>query len=128
MSHPNLSAGFSAIELLITLFVGAAFIGAGYQLYSISLKDGNDARLRAQASSIAYSNLRTASPKATNPCSAQSFSGTVPANSGLTNPTASIGITCPYGTSSSVSKISVTLTYGSGSQLEVTHALYVSAQ
>lgn len=120
--------GFSAVELLITLFVGAAFIGAGYQLYGISIKDGSDARLRAQASSIAYSTLRTYSAKATNPCTNQTPTATVPAGSGLANPAIAVSITCPYGTSASVSQISVVVTYGTTTQSEVTHALYVSVQ
>ena len=66
MTNTTSQAGFSAVELLITLFIAVAFIGAGYQLYAIIIKDGSEASLRAKANTIAYENLRTYSAKTTN--------------------------------------------------------------
>jgi Tfp pilus assembly protein PilV len=120
-------AGFSAVELLITLFIGVAFIGAGYQLYGVAVKDGRDARQRAQASSIAYSQLRTSAATVTNPCTASSSNISVPAGSGLTNTAMTAAIACPYGAASSVSSITVTLSYGTDSpQKQVSHAIYAT--
>jgi Tfp pilus assembly protein PilV len=121
--------GFSAVELMITLFIGVAFIGSGYQLYGIAITDGRDARLRTQASSIAYSQMRTTAASVTNPCTTSTPTTPMPANSGLVNSNMTTTITCPYGTTSSVSAVTVTLTYGNDSpQKQVTHALYVSTQ
>lgn len=121
-------SGFSAVELLITLFIAAAFIGTGYQLYSIIIKDGGNARTRTKAATIAYDNLRRYSATTSDPCvatSSPSPTPAIPSNSGLTNPAISVVISCPFGASSPTSKIQVTVTYGSP-QEEVTHALFVN--
>lgn len=126
--HPRQS-GFSAVELLITLFVAAAFIVTGYQLYSIIIKGGAEARMRAQASSIAYDNLRRYTPQATKPCAAitPSPTPTIPSGSGLTNASITVTFSCPYSsTAPAISKVQVSVKYGSPQQ-EVIHAIYVSA-
>jgi Tfp pilus assembly protein PilE len=119
--------GFSAVELLITLFVGAAFIATGYQVYSLIIQNSGDARVRAKASSIAYDTLRTYSPQATTPCSVvtPTPTPTIPANSGLSHATIAVSISCPYGTQSPTSKVQVTLTF-SDPQQEIVHATYVT--
>lgn len=118
--------GFSAVELLITLFVAVAFIGTGYQLYSIIINDGGAARMRARASNIAYDNLRRYASQATSPCTTFTPTPTpnIPANSGLSSAAISVVPTCPYG-SSTTTKIQVTVTYGTPQQ-GVVHALYVT--
>lgn len=122
-------AGFSAIELLITLFIAAAFIAAGYQLYSIIIKNGGDARQETIANNIAYDMLRRYSadiPPKCNPSKTASPAPSLPAGNGLSNPQ---GVTviyaCPYGSTSTVSKVTVTITYGTP-QKEVVHAIYAS--
>ncbi|HEV7952129.1 MAG TPA: hypothetical protein VGO98_02035 [Candidatus Saccharimonadales bacterium] len=125
-SHESQS-GFSAAELLISLFIAVAFISAGYQLYSVIVKDGSEARLRAKANDIAYDNLRSYSPQATTPCTDVTPSPTpaLPNPSGLSNADITVTINCPYGPSDlSVSKVTVTVRY-SNPQQEVTHAVFV---
>ena len=119
--------GFSAIELLITLFVGVAFVATGYQLYSVIIQNSGDARFRSKASNIAYDMLRKYSAQATNPCTsvAPSPAPTVPTSSGLSNATATVTISCPFGGTSGTSKVKVVLTYGTPQQ-EVVHAMYVT--
>ena len=129
MKKTDTQAGFSAVELLISLFIAVAFIGAGYQLYAVIVKDGSDARNQSRASSIAYENLRTYSAQATTPCSVISPASQALPNTGanaLPSATMYVNITCPYGTSDPTSKISVRVTYGTPLQ-EVTHALFVTA-
>lgn len=123
----NHSAGFSAVELLITLFIAAAFVATGYQLYSVVIQNGENAREQAQASNIAYNALRQYAPQATNPCSAVTPSPTpsIPSGSNLPNPTISVTISCPYGTSVGLAKVTATVNYGNP-QVGVTHALFVS--
>lgn len=121
-------AGFSAVELLITLFVAAAFIITGYQLYSIVIKDGSDARRQAKASNVAYQALRTYAAQATNPCTVvtPSPAPTIPSGSGLPNPAITVTFSCPYGASNTaISKVAVKVTYDSP-QKEVDHAIFVS--
>lgn len=128
MNKTDRQAGFTAIELLISLFIAVAFIGAGYQLYAVIVKDGGDARMRARANDIAYDKLRAYTPQATNPCSVVTASPTptIAAPTGLPpNATISVTFSCPYGLSDPLTKITVTVLYGTPQQ-EVTHALFVS--
>ena len=120
-------SGFSAVELLITLFVAVAFIATGYQLYTIIINDGGEARMRARASNIAYDNLRRYMSQATDLCTVftPTPAATIPANSGLSNASITVTPTCPYGNSVSLTKIQVSVKYGSP-QKEVLHAIFVN--
>lgn len=127
MKRLSQESGFSAAELLITLFIAAAFVTTGYQLYSVVINDGGVARLRAHADDVAYSALRQYAPQATNPCSVvtPSPAPTVPASEKLPNAAMTVTFSCPFGTTSTTTKVEVSLTYGTP-QEEVAHALYVS--
>ncbi len=124
----RLDAGFSAVELLITLFIAAAFVATGYQLYSVVITDGGSALQQAQATNIAYDYLRRFSTEATNPCSAvtPTPTPTIPSTANLTSASVSATITCPYGTSTNLSLITVTVNYGIPQQ-QVVHELFVNA-
>jgi prepilin-type N-terminal cleavage/methylation domain-containing protein len=126
-SHLSSQAGFSAVELLITLFIAAAFVATGYQLYSVIIQDGEAAREQAKASNIAYDNLRRYSPQATSPCSTVTPSPTpsIPSGSNLPSASISVVISCPYGTSVNVTKITATVTYDNP-QKRIVHALFVN--
>jgi prepilin-type N-terminal cleavage/methylation domain-containing protein len=120
--------GFSAIEMLIALFIAAAFIFTGYQLYSVVIKDGSAARLRSRASNVAYENLQKYAPNVTSPCSVASpVNPTAPSD--LPSATVSVTFSCPYGTSSATSRIQAVVSYGTlAPKQTVTEALYVTAQ
>jgi prepilin-type N-terminal cleavage/methylation domain-containing protein len=120
-------AGFSAVELLITLFIAAAFVATGYQLFSVVTQNGESAREKAKASNIAYDNLRRYSPQATNPCTAATPNPTptIPSDSNLPSAAISVVISCPYGTSVGVTKVTATVTYGNP-QESVVHVLFVN--
>ncbi|MDN5819811.1 MAG: prepilin-type N-terminal cleavage/methylation domain-containing protein [bacterium] len=64
--------GFTAVELLITLFVAALFITSGYQLYAITTADSADIRERSLASNIGYKFLRIAEAKGFFVCGTES--------------------------------------------------------
>jgi len=51
-------SGFTAVELLITLFVAAAFLIAAYQLFNLVVKDGGSTRAESRAANVAYDYLR----------------------------------------------------------------------
>lgn len=120
-------SGFTAVELLVTLVVALLFIITFYQLYTVAVTDSNDARYRAAAGNIAYTALRDTGSKITRPCSALSPapSTPIPPNTLPTPNSQTISITCPYGTGSDVSRISVTVKYGTPEQ-EVIHVIYKS--
>ena len=125
MMRHDTQSGFSAIELLITLFVAAAFIAAGYQLYTVILRNSADTQQRTTANDIAYDILRRYAPQAATPCSTSpplSPAPALPANSGLTNASLTYQFSCPYGTIN-VSKLTVSVKYGTPQQ-EVIHAIY----
>lgn len=133
MTRTSSQQGFSAVELLITLFVAVAFIATGYQLYSTIVKDGGDARFRARASNLAYENLRRAADTTpTCSTSAAVSNPTAPSSNGLDTPVITQTISAPQGCNGSswqdrVMKVEITVTYGpSSNRQEVTHAIYVS--
>lgn len=134
---PSPEAGFSAIELLITLFIGVAFVATGYQLYSAVVGDGGTARSRAIASNIAYENLREQAGNTTPPaCSTTATTGSItpPTNSGLDNPVITSSISAPFGCngggwSGTIMLVQITVQYGPASpspRPKVTHALYAN--
>jgi Tfp pilus assembly protein PilE len=125
--HRKIEQGFSAVELLITLFIATAFVAAGYELYSAIISDGGQARARTKASDIAYAALRQYSSQAQSPCAVISPTPapTIPAGSNLSNASITISITCPYGVSSTTSKIEASVKYNNP-QEEVVHALFVN--
>jgi Tfp pilus assembly protein PilE len=127
MTIHNKQSGFTTVELLITLFIAAAFLISGYQLYMLIIKGGGETRMQARASNVAYDYLQRYKSATTNPCTEQmplaNQSVTV---SNLSNTTITVSITCPYGTVSAVSKITVNLNYGDPQRL-VTNATFISS-
>lgn len=127
MTITNKQAGFTAIELLITLFVAAAFLVSGYQLYSLIIKDGGQTRAEARASNIAYDYLRRYSATTEFPCVAST-----PVNNssisvgGLSAVTITVAITCPYATTTSISKVETTIRYNNPQQ-SLKYATYVKS-
>lgn len=122
-------AGFSAVELLITIFIAAAFVASGYQLYVAVVRNGADARNQTTASNVAYSYIRQYSPLTTSPCTAvtPTPAPTIPSGTDLPNASITASITCPYPGSSGTSLVTVTVSYGSTSpQKQVQHAIYVA--
>lgn len=118
-------AGFSAIELLITLFIAAAFLIAGYQLYLVVIKDGGQTRQQALASETAYDYLRqySSAPTIGTTCTSSTpLTNSSITVAGISNVTVSVAVTCPYSASSgtnnmtTVSMVSVTVKYGTPSQ------------
>ncbi len=118
--------GFTVVEILITLLIGMLLLLSAYQLYGYVLRDSGEARTRAIASSIAYENLRNYSLQVSNPCAPSSFSPSVPANT-LAAATTSVTIACAINGPSSMSLVTSSVTYGTNTQLTVTHATYVRA-
>jgi Tfp pilus assembly protein PilV len=124
--HSNQS-GFSAVELLITLFIAAAFIGTGTQLYSAIIQNSDEARMRAKASNIAYTNLRAYAASTTSPCTAvaPNPTPTIPADSGLPSASITVSVSCPYGAGTLTSKVEAKVLYNTPQQ-EAVHAIYVT--
>jgi len=121
------SAGFSAVELLVTLFVAATFLAAGYQLFNFIITDSGNTRAESAASNGAYDFLRRYSDSATAPCTVQT-----PVNNqatpveGVENAFITVAITCPQTDAPMVSKIEVTINYGAGATANtVQHATFV---
>lgn len=51
--------GFSAVELMITLFIAFVFVMMGYQLYTVTLMDGKKSDNQAQADLYASGVMKT---------------------------------------------------------------------
>ena len=126
MNNLNKQAGFTAVELLITLFVAAAFLVSGYQLYNLIIKDGGQARAQARASNVAYDYMRRYSSSATNPCLINTPVDNVGITiTGLSAVTITVAVTCPYTATTSLSRVDVTVLYNNPQQT-VEYTTYVN--
>lgn len=108
--------GFSTVELLIALFIAAAFVGTGFQLYLIVTKDGNEARLRSRASNVAYENIRLNTSEVGAICSPPRATIHPAPPADLPNAAVAISFSCPYGPSSTTTRVTATVTYGTPQQ------------
>lgn len=106
------NAGFTAVELMITLFIAAVFVMTGFQLYTVIMVDGASATSQAKANNIAYEFLANYSANAAASCTPTSATPTPPSNTGLANVVVTVNTTCPYGNGSSLSRIEVIVSYG----------------
>lgn len=120
------SDGFTAVELLITLFVAVAFIATAYQLYSAVLADSGEARFRAKASNIAYAELRRRSDDSVPGCTPLAETGfhIDKATSGLEEPEGKVLIECR---ANNLTYVKTRVIYGRASERkEVQHAIFVA--
>jgi Tfp pilus assembly protein PilV len=117
MTHRNKELGFSAIELMITLFIAVSFFTAGYQIYSLITSDGFETRSRALANNTAYDYLQRYKPDSTASCTPSApLSNQAITVATLTNVTISISITCSQINDINVAKETVTIKYGTPSK------------
>lgn len=117
--------GFTAVELLVTLFVAAAFLVGGYQLFNVVIKDGGETRSESRAANIAYDYLRRYSDSATNPCVGSAPLNNAPINvAQLTDVTVTVTVTCPQTDAETLSKVEAAITYGKPAST-VRYATYV---
>jgi len=121
-------SGFTAVELLATLFVAAAFLIAGYQLFSYTIQDGGKTRSESRASNTAYDYLRKYTASSTTvPCTPSTplnnASITVDA---LVNTTMTVTITCPSGAISGLSKVEAAISYNVPAET-IKYAAYTSS-
>ena len=121
-------SGFSAVELLITLFVAAVFLVAGHQLYSTIIRDSGASRQKARASNIAYDYLRRQAASAPTTCAPSTPVDNVkitPDPEGLVNVFVTVSYSCPQGSLSGLTKVQSTVRYGTDGG-EVSHAVFTS--
>jgi Tfp pilus assembly protein PilV len=131
MKRTSVVAGFSTVELLITLFVAAVFLAAGYQLYLVTVRDSGDVRQRARASAIAYDYLRRNAATVPTICSSATSTPIeiTPAPEGLARAKVSVSRSCAQSGLSNLSRIEVTVRYNHDSapgDKDVTHAIYAT--
>lgn len=105
--------GFTAVELLITLFVAATFLIAGYQLFNVVIVDGGDTRAESRATNVAYDFMRRYEDSAPNPCTTISpVASEATTAEGLQDVRATVTFSCVEGAPSTLSKMQVTIAYG----------------
>ncbi len=125
MTSSQRAAGFTAVELLITLFVAAAFLIAGYQLFNVIIQDGGETRAESRAGNIAYDYLRQYSDTATNPCTAQTpLTGQSITVEGLADVTVTVAISCPQADTPSLSRVEAYISYNTPQKV-VQYATFV---
>lgn len=120
--------GFSAVELLITLFIAAIFVISGYQLYTIAFKNSTEANQQAQAANLGYEYLRKNTTSSGTACSAAAEQDITPASftyPGLSEPKIYKKVDCPVAALPNLAKITIRVTYATSSGTkEVSHATY----
>jgi len=128
MTQPTKQSGFTAVELLITLFVAAAFLIAAYQLFNLVIKDGGNTRAESRASNVAYDYMRQyAASSTTIPCTPSTPLSSVPVSvDGLSDATITVTVTCLPNAISSLSKVEVALSYNKPLQT-VKYSTFVSS-
>lgn len=105
-------AGFSTVELLISLFITAAFIATGFQLFSAVTANSHEARMRATAHNLATEGVQRLKESVSLPCSPLGpISATLPPSS-LPQANSQFEVTCPYGDGAGTARITHTVTYG----------------
>ncbi|MGB4767622.1 MAG: prepilin-type N-terminal cleavage/methylation domain-containing protein [Candidatus Saccharimonas sp.] len=117
-------SGFTVVELLIALVVAVLLLGSGYQLYTTVLRDSGGTQRRANADNAAYQLLRQYQANIGATCSVSNATPAVPSTANLPGSTASVAISCPFGTSSSISLVRVTITYNNPETQSVSRAIY----
>lgn len=134
----SFSAGFSAIELLVTLFVASALVLAFYQLFTVIDAGNVHARNTAIASDLASSNLSKypSKPSGMQNCGSVPSGGYIPTpdvtatgTQGLPGSvTQKIRATYPKacGQNDDVIKIESSVEYGPSPQKKVVQATYVN--
>lgn len=126
MSKRQNESGFTAIELLVTLFIAAAFLIAGYQLFSLVVRDGGQTRAESKAGNVAYDYLRRYAPSATNPCSSVTPLNNSPITvEGLVDARITVTLTCANSSTTTLSKIEAVITYNNPTET-VRYATYVN--
>ena len=133
--------GFTAVELLITIFIAAIFLFSGYQLYTQVNRDGTNASRMAFLSSKAYEKVKaaaaTVSANYPGGCISTSESLPSPPNppdtesetiAGIGTVTFTTKISCPYGAASSIDAflINVKASYTYNGKKEVERAIYAN--
>jgi hypothetical protein len=132
MKHNKHEQGLSAVELLITLFVGSMFLMSGYLLWGYTQRASDEAYHDIIASDIARDYLSRYGTKT--PCTSPGTNVTMPdggqpdtpSASKLTNPIISIRIDCPADLNAlRIVKVTSTLSHGSGDTARsVSHAVF----
>lgn len=123
-------SGFTAVELMVTLFVAVLFIMSGYMLYdAVSSRSANTREL-AEASNVAYEVLRNEGSvyrSTSSKCGVAFTSQTVTrSNLKIPNPAITIKRCKPF-TDSMILQVTVVVQYGPNeARKEAVHAAYVS--
>ena len=134
MKHSTLQDGLSAVELLITLFIAAMFLMAGYLLWGFTVQGSAEASQSSIASNIAYDYAKQY--RVTSGCT-----DTVPTpvvipalvtdivpstTAGIPNPKVTVTASCPQPLNNlNMVKITSTVSYGNPRKT-VSHVVYAN--
>ncbi len=129
--------GFTAVELLITLFIAAVFLFAGYQLYIQVTRDADDADKTARISNLVQERMRERLAEVTaqypNGCISASAANTTQSQSveGVGSVSFNTVTRCPIaatsGSATDLFQVTVTATYTElGQTRTLQHSTYAN--
>lgn len=113
--------GFTAVELLVTMIIGAMFLFAGYQLYSQVTRDGTSANKTAILSNKVIEKMREHAANQSLTCTSTVAPQTV-TEPNIGSVTYTTTISCPNASLPNLRLIKVKATYDTNK--EVNHATY----
>lgn len=117
-------AGFTAVELLITLLIASMFLFSGYQLYTQVNRDGSDANKAARVSSLVSEKVRATIASSTATCGA-SIPNETKTETGVGSVTYVTSVTCPNPDTPTMRLVKVTATYDNPTKT-LEHATYAN--
>ncbi len=130
-TRKSADSGFTIIELLVTLFVAAIFLIAGYQIYTTVIRTDGQTKAQVIAQNTAQDYLERYRTSVPSPCVASTPLTNSPITvAGLVNVTISVTVSCPKsGAISTLSKIDVLLQYGNQSpQAQIAYSAWSYSQ
>lgn len=120
--------GFTIIELLVTLFVAAIFLIAGYQIYTTVIRTDGQTKAQVTAEGLATDYGAQYVASAPYPCVAsQPLTDSPVTATGLSNVTVSVTISCPKSAPNNVASINVIVKYNSP-QNQVSYSTWAYVQ
>ncbi|MEO8912057.1 MAG: prepilin-type N-terminal cleavage/methylation domain-containing protein [Candidatus Saccharimonas sp.] len=123
MNH-SINKGLTAVELIIAIVIAMILLGSAYQMYAAVLRNSGESQSQATASNVAYDLVRQYQKKATTPCNGGiTETPALPSYAQLPSGKATAAISCPFGNSSTLSLVKVTVTYTDPDPQEVVRAI-----
>ena len=119
------SAGFTAVELLITMLIASMFLFAGYQLYTQVMKDGAETNKTALVSNLASERMQKQVRLLSGPCASSGPTEVKITEAGIGEVTYTDTVSCPnMSATPNLKRVKIEASYGTNPVIKVAHATF----